>query len=62
MAKSKLPKTLYVFIENAGTQDEFINTSRTVDDITTEDGEMKVGVYELTEMKTAVNKTELLNN
>lgn len=62
MAKSKLPHTLYVFIENAGTQDEFINTARTVDEISTEDGEMKVGVYELTKMKTAVNKTELLGD
>jgi hypothetical protein len=61
MAKNKLPRILYAFIENAGTQDEFINTSRTVDEITTEDGEMKVGVYELTEMKTAINKTELLD-
>ena len=55
----KLPKTLYVAYEEEGTDNEYLNCSESYTTLAEIDDKRKVGVYQLVEVKTLVNKSEL---
>lgn len=54
----KLPKKVFVAWQEEGTENEYLVVSTNVE-MLVEQGEQKsIGIYELKETKTAVNKTE----
>ena len=55
----KLPKTLYVAYEEEGTDNEYLSCSESYNTFAVTDEKRKVGVYQLVEVKTVVNKSEL---
>ncbi len=55
--KSALPLKVYIYRENAGTDDEFLSASEDFDDI--EHG-TKVGIYDLCEVKVQKVTKELI--
>jgi len=54
------PKTVYVKIEDDG-EDNFLVAGAALSDISESEDTIEVGVYELTTIKKAVNKTELID-
>lgn len=61
MAKSKkFPEVLFGIRENEGAEDEFLNTTENIDDISVQCESLPVAIYKLAEVKTVVNKTEIV--
>lgn len=57
----KLPKTLYVYKENDGTEDEFLSTHEELDTIAVETGKrVRVGVYTLEKQVEVVTETNIV--
>ena len=56
----KLPKKVFIAWQEEGTETEFLEATTSVNELVDQDQECKVGLYELKEIKTAVNKTELV--
>lgn len=56
----KLPKKLFIAIKEEGTENEFFSCSTDLDDVVDFGETTKVGIYELTEVKTAANKSEFV--
>ena len=55
----KLPKTLYVKVEEDG-KNSYLLCGKDIDEIIVDMGSSeKIGIYKLVTVKTAVNKTEL---
>lgn len=57
--KSQYPKQLFIVKENEGTEDEFFNTSESLDDMEIVNEERAVAVYQLVRVVKVVNKTEV---
>lgn len=58
----KFPKTLYVKIEHeCEPEDDFFIASDDVSDLSEPEETVEVAVYDLVTVKSAVNKTELIN-
>lgn len=56
----KLPLRVYVAWQEEGTDGEFVGASTNVTTLVAFGQQIRVGIYELCEVKTAVNKTELV--
>lgn len=55
----KLPKKLFVALQEEGTQDEFLQCDTELSMLVGNDEKKTVGIYELKEERIAVNKTTL---
>ncbi len=55
---SKFPATLYVGVENAGTEEEFLNTDKDIENLAVRGGNA-VAVYQLKEVVVADLKLEV---
>jgi hypothetical protein len=53
----KFPKILYAYRENAGTDNEFVNTVEDISSACIQEETVPVAIYKLVEVKTATNKT-----
>jgi hypothetical protein len=58
--KCKFPETIYVTRENPNTQDEFLSVETDRGNVGQFGVSVSVAVYELKEVRIAVNKTELV--
>lgn len=56
----KFPKIIYVTRENPNTENEFLSVDTDRDNLGDFRTSISVAIYELKEVKTAVNKTELV--
>lgn len=56
----KLPKKVFIVREDEGTDDEFLSATTDLDSVAVMGDKRTVGIYELVEIKIAVNKTELV--
>jgi len=57
---TKFPKTIYVTRENPNTNDEFLSVETDASNVGEFGSSMSVAIYELKQVKIAVNKTELV--
>lgn len=55
----KLPKQLYVRIENPGTEDEFLLANATIDEFAEVGETIRAGLYQLVEEVTVTARTEI---
>lgn len=55
----KLPKTLYVAVEQEMSGSEYLSCSESYSEFAVTDDKRKVGVYQLVEVKTVVNESRL---